>query len=471
MHNLTRGDKQLAMQVAADPELLGEARRKYRKEIRSAGDTSDFNNRTWAYVHNEVQWELLGMPADTGVLPLTPFKIEIVGSCMKEGGYRSGKNYMTAIKRMHILNGHSWNEGLDQAAHDFNASTPRGMGPSRQSEPLPFDRVCAIDLDKKLTDRNFMGNANAVFPLVSFYLLRELEVGTARRGDMTFDHHSREVRLRLSVSKNDPEAKGCSRPWRCVCDDPSAPDNFRSCPYCAACHHKKYLDEVFRDGSRDLGCEDDPLFPDKEGNEMRPEKVLEFIEAVATECGEKLRNENGVRRFGKHSFRSTGAVWLSEMGLAMEKVKLIGRWNCGVVNHYVRLAPLRTIATEYKRGRTAAISDQIAVTTATKSDKVKAKLDEVAKHYENKIAELFAIITKVEAQSRPKAFVVNRRTGNHHKVLTRIDDVGTAAIAYCGFKYVAAPIQMLRELPSDLKKNELCATCLAEVRATLVAKG
>ena len=84
------------------------------------------------------------------------------------------------------------------------------------------------------------------------------------------------------------------------------------------------------------------------GFEVKPEYILMFIEAMAAMIGEALMTPKGMRRFGKHSFRATGAVHLALMGIAVDKIRLIGRWVCGVVIHYTRTAPLNTLALEYK---------------------------------------------------------------------------------------------------------------------------
>ena len=121
----------------------------------------------------------------------------------------------------------------------------------------------------------------------------------------------------------------------------------RTCPYHAAVQHKAYLMEIFRDGAND---EDFPLFPDREGRELKADNVVDFIELVALMCGEPITTKGGLKRFGKHSFRATGAVWLTAMGVEIYKVQILGRWICGVVLHYCRLAPLKTIADDFKRG-------------------------------------------------------------------------------------------------------------------------
>ena len=124
------------------------------------------------------------MPQSIDALPLTPRIITVIGAVMKAAGYRSTKNYMTAIKKLHISRGHRWDEQLAMSAHYFNLSTTRGIGPVRQSEPLSVERVSAIDIDEKLPDQSFPFCAGAMFILTVFFLLRELEVAMARECDM-----------------------------------------------------------------------------------------------------------------------------------------------------------------------------------------------------------------------------------------------------------------------------------------------
>ena len=50
----TRGNQQYALKVAEDPGLLEDAVKKYDKDARSAGDTSDFHVRTWRQYHDRV---------------------------------------------------------------------------------------------------------------------------------------------------------------------------------------------------------------------------------------------------------------------------------------------------------------------------------------------------------------------------------------------------------------------------------
>ena len=262
-----RGDKKRALEIAADPELLQDAIAVYEKEIRSSGDTSEFNVKTWFDIHEAVNWKGIGMDFELPALPLTPRIITVIGAVMKAAGYRSTKNYMSAVKAVHIQRGHRWNEQLDLAAHNFNLSTTRGVGPVRQSEPLPFDRVAKknLDEDKTVSDARYPRNPAAMFVIVVFFMLRELEVATARLCDLSFSDEDKEVRLHLSVSKNDPQARGTWRPWRCICSGDEGDSAHRRCPYHAAKHHHDYLVKNFKDCEHDA---DFPLFPTWAGLEV-----------------------------------------------------------------------------------------------------------------------------------------------------------------------------------------------------------
>ena len=318
----------------------------------SEGDTTNYYIKTWFDFHDAVDWQAIQCADQADRLPLTPVKITVMGAVLKEAGYRGAMKYGTAIKQLHIAHGYTWSDQLDLALARFNRSTTRGAGPSRQSEPLPFDKVAELNLEDALTNTKYPVNPSAMVTLSTFFLLRELEVAAARVEDLMINTQSLEVKMRLSMSKNDPMAKGCERAWRCTCDSAHRRAH-ASCPYHAARHHLDMLKRIWKDGATG----DFPLFPDAEGHELNEDRMVEFVEAIAQLCGEPVRNRTGQRRYGRHSFRSTGAVWLTSMGIEIAKVQILGRWNCGLVLHYCRLAPLKTVTEDYKKGRAAKQSD------------------------------------------------------------------------------------------------------------------
>ena len=87
--DVTRGDKKKALEIAATPDLLLDAISTFESEIRSSGDTSEYNVKTWLDIHEAVNWRCLSMYVDTAPLPRTPRIITVVGAVMKAVGYRS----------------------------------------------------------------------------------------------------------------------------------------------------------------------------------------------------------------------------------------------------------------------------------------------------------------------------------------------------------------------------------------------
>ena len=139
---------------------------------------------------------------------------------------------------------------------------------------------------------------------------------------------------------------------------------------------------------------------------------------------------------------------------------------CAVVLRYVRNAPISDVARDYRTAmRARGVDDHLAKSTAINS-KIRNELDKWVHTYRIEMARLTDLIKAIETTCGPKRFVANRKTKKIHKALTSSADVGSQAMAYCGWEYALAPIACYAELPAGAKKD-YCATCLAEVRATM----
>lgn len=44
-------------------------------------------------------------------------------------------------------------------------------------------------------------------------------------------------------------------------------------------------------------------------------------------------------------------MYLSLMGIEVTQIAMLARWHCGIVTHYTRVAPLKTITEDFKRRR------------------------------------------------------------------------------------------------------------------------
>ena len=137
----TRGDQTVALSVASDPELLEKAMQDCDADMYSVNDTSHYYVKTWRDRHEAVKWDVMNLAPHREVLPLDAVNIKVIGSSLKAGGYRGAQKYMSAIKQLRVSQGFAWSDLLELSARRFNMSTSRGIGPARQSEPLPLNKV------------------------------------------------------------------------------------------------------------------------------------------------------------------------------------------------------------------------------------------------------------------------------------------------------------------------------------------
>ena len=285
VHNYTRGNKRKALDAAADDDQMAQAMSTYIKDWRSAGDTSDDYWSTWTQLHR-AHWDGVRREA-ADLLPLDPLRVHIIGALLKIGGYRSSSNYVDIARTKHIELGFTWGPDLDLARRRFLLSTRRGAGPPRQSEPLNFELVVALDLGCDPIVPGGPVNSRAVSVLSTFFLLREIEAAAAHINHLVFNVPELTFSWSLPVSKTDYTARGCSRTWGCICPQPESPTKI--CPYHTALEHvdlakawykrerKKHSEfmESWWDGDEDsYDVEDMPLFPDAHGDVVTAEAMV-----------------------------------------------------------------------------------------------------------------------------------------------------------------------------------------------------
>ena len=90
-------------------------------------------------------------------------------------------------------------------------SVQRGIGPPKQSQPLPFRKLLAMKFGVEPLVAGGPINTRAVIIMFTFWLVRDIEGCLALFQDMRLDREALTVTWRLSVSKADPRALGCER--------------------------------------------------------------------------------------------------------------------------------------------------------------------------------------------------------------------------------------------------------------------
>eukprot|EP00435_Cladocopium_sp_Y103_P047858 s2395_g14.t1 len=280
--------------------------------------------KTWVKLH--VAWF-----GEEGCQPFPLDEIILirVSAMFKAGGYRSFRNYLSRAKDQHLQLGYQWNEALNRTSQKCVRSVLRGLSGASRSEA--FDLMAIAEVLRSSDVAFAEGGPQHPLALIvcaTFFMLRELEASAVDRADVTLSDGS--VTISLPVSKTDWEAKGCKRTWSCVCDR-NIP-----CPYHVLLQHCRILDSA---GVKP----DSPLFPDKHGNYCTKSGVVDTIRAAAELTGMQIRDAEGNQRLSGHTFRITGARFLSAAGLDPITIQLLGRWGSNAVLTYLAEAPLMSL--------------------------------------------------------------------------------------------------------------------------------
>ena len=87
-----------------------------------------------------------------------------------------------------------------------------------------------------------------------------------------------------------------------------------------------------------------------EGGVVSEQAMQALVEHLAIETDEQIHLSSGVLRIGRHTWRSTAAVYFSgpPLNLGLSKVQLLARWGSPVILHYARLAPLQGLTAHIK---------------------------------------------------------------------------------------------------------------------------
>ncbi len=395
------------------------------------------------------------------LLPITPHTLVHVASLFKVGGYRGFPNYMSAVKALHIESGHVWDQLLTHTGAWVTRSVLRGIGPARQSCSFRFAELCKLPMT---TAPLVIGGPHAPFHftlLASIFLLREVEAANGVTSSWTFCHNTKEITWLLPSSKSDHLALGTRRTWGCLCDVPDL-----CCPYHVALDHMTWLmsTEFTKPGI------DSPLFPATGGGAPSKAAVVATFEALGSLLGQPLLSETGIRTFGGHSARVTGAQALAAVGVEITKIRILARHSGEAILRYVSDAPRKSLRADLftLTARTAARSASASGSHASVHSqlrKLESALGTLRMDLDTQAQDLVALATGY-ARTDDRVFIQNSITATVH--LARSLDGGHAL---CGWRFATARrsvngpafrvISSLVNLPGTM----LCERCMPTERA------
>lgn len=399
------------------------------------------------------------------LLPMTPMSLVHVAALFKAGGYRGFPNYLSAVKALHIEDGFEWGQLLSHTGAWVTRSVLRGIGPARQSCSFLFPELCLLPSP---TDPLVPGGPHAPFhfaKLASIFLLREVEAANTLVSSWSFNHEAQELTWLLPASKSDHLALGTRRTWGCLCDVPGL-----CCPFHVALSHWTWFETA---GFIKPGI-DGPLFPATGGRAPSKAAVVATFEAIGSLLGQPLLGVSGIRLFGGHTARVTGAQALAALGVEINKIRILARHSGDTILRYVVDAPLKSLTADLfsLTSRTSVGSSSVSCTTApvlARLRKLESAMVLVRTEVQTQAQDVVALATGF-ARTDTRVFVQNTTTATVHLAVSL--DGGHAA---CGWRFATArrtssgPAFRIISTLVNLPGTMLCERCMPTERAVALS--
>jgi hypothetical protein len=297
------------------------------------------------------------------------------------------------------------------------------------------------------------------------FLLREVEAANALVSSWSFCHDRLELTWLLPAGKSDHLALGTRRTWGCLCDVVGL-----CCPFHVALEHWVWLQAS---GFPKPGF-DGPLFPAVGGRAPGKAAVVSTFEAIGTLLGQPLFGESGVRAFGGHSARVTGAQTLAAVGVEINKIRILARHSGEAILRYVADAPLKSLradllslTTRASGGSTGSSSTSAAIHSRLR--KLEAATSTLRSDLLTQAQDVVSLATGF-ARTDNRVFIQNTITATVHLALAL--DNGHAA---CGWRFSTArrtptgPAYRVINTLANLPGTMLCERCMPTERAVALS--
>ena len=402
--------------------------------------------RTWSLLH--LRWFGLTTP----VIPVSCDSMRAIAAQMKSSGYRSFPNYVTALKALHKKE-FPWSGELDDCRRECEASTQRGIGPTRQSLELPVSELSSLGLTHEPLVPDGPACPALWATLSAFHVVRGAESACALASSLRVCTSTATETWSLPISKTDPQAVGCQRSWGCVCSGEVGTSPRRPCPYHAALDHMAYLAREFgnEEGLLPAGL---PLFPNCSGGWCTRAGFIGTIAALAARLKVPTTDDLGRSTIGEHVWRISGSRHLAALDVPIPIIKLLARWGSDTVMRYIADAPLSALTRVYL-DRVRASDDALKGLLA--AGLPAAGIPAAARRQGDTPACLPAVAPPRPSLSELKPFVVSA-TGKVHLVSLPplLAALGTTKCP-CGWNFVLSDHRLISALPPDARKCLMCA--------------
>ena len=213
-----KGSKRKAVAIATDPALRASATAELTKRVYAPSNTApQAKLNTWC--------EVARAAGHSDPLAPDPAVVYDTAAALWQAGYRALDSYLSAARVEMTLQLGSLPEAMAIHFRRVARAAARGRGPPRHATELPLDRLSEL-----LDDEEPLVQAGPCYPrrlaiIASWWMLREIEVGSLTLQCATIGPKAAE--LYLPASKSDTTGQGTSRSLACTCATKMA----AVCPY------------------------------------------------------------------------------------------------------------------------------------------------------------------------------------------------------------------------------------------------
>ena len=195
---------------------------------------------------------------------------------------------------------------------------------------------------------------------------------------------------------------------------------------------------------------------------MTPANMVKVVTTLAEMTGEELTTEAGTNKYGRHVWRSMGAIELAEARVDMFRIQLMARWASAEVLHYARLAPLTGLTDHVRELQTTNSLGKVIRDIQGSLGDLDSKYGHLEKHVLDELRQ--EIRSQQPAQAglpQHQRYVINTETQVCHEVLT----CSGAPIhweARCSWKFGRRDFTWTDVLPDGV--TTICDKCFRRLR-------
>ena len=445
----------LVLEIAGNAALAKQADEEFEELLLAASTVKVKNSMNALWVKICEARQIIPFPVSTAA-------VMQVASVMKAAGYRSIPAYLCQAKQMHIKQGFVWTDELDLAFKDAKRGALRGLGPPSRATVFPVSSLAKLPEVPVVELSAWPFARKLAWTLAATFLLREVELSTLSLSseEVKLDEGMGVVTLKLSVSKSDPQAKGCSRSLACCC----AKHGSHLCPFhvtrklvAIQCHRTQ------RSQTHELawqtpliGRVDDPYsFVAKDAVVAALREDMSVLQVLGY-----LPEDFNIEGISGHSFRRSGAQQLALEGVPLDLIQHLARHSSQAILAYVDDALEKCPAAAGKLLEHFSLQEQIA-SLVTRVKTVAETLAEHSKSFDAAGLDEKRVQVLIRSFLRP-GVVLNICTLKYHSCVGNQHLVSPADwTTHCGWSWVRAGrltriISAFDDLPPGATPCEKC---------------